>query len=163
MSSTVSSLHEHENVIDWLNESLDKANSSDLTALDQHIGQLLASLEISSQDCSAEVERIIDQVSHGVPRLTYDLHYMRDGALSLQSALSAVQTNTKDAVPDPTLAALDRLQHLDLVKGRMEAAREVLREAESWSSLEMEVISLLAENNYEKAAERLGEASKVCK
>ncbi|EKM56853.1 uncharacterized protein PHACADRAFT_254204 [Phanerochaete carnosa HHB-10118-sp] len=42
----------------------------------------------------------------------------------------------------------------------MEAAREVLKEAESWSTLESDVISLLGEQNYERAAERLSEASK---
>lgn len=42
----------------------------------------------------------------------------------------------------------------------MEASRDVLREAESWSTLESEVTSLLAELQYAKAAERLAEASK---
>jgi conserved oligomeric Golgi complex subunit 7 len=42
----------------------------------------------------------------------------------------------------------------------MELARDVLREAESWSTLESEVSSLLSEQSYEKAAEKLSEANK---
>jgi hypothetical protein len=45
------------------------------------------------------------------------------------------------------------------MKRHMEAAREVLREAESWSTLELEVTSLLGEQSYAKAAERFSEAS----
>lgn len=159
------SLEDQNDVAAWINDILDGHDSDnskpvDLVELDQHVTQLLAALEIACQDTSSELELIIDDVSRGVPRLTYDLHFMRDGALTLQSALAKVQAKSKDSVPDETSVALDRLQYLDTVKGRMEAAREVLREAESWSSLEMEVISLLAEKSYEKAAERLNEANK---
>lgn len=162
------SLEEHDGVVSWINHTLDTQDgkgvdvqkSVDLTELDQRVTQLLASLEIACEDTSSQLEHIIDDVSRGVPRLTYDLHFMRDGALTLQTALANVQTKSRDSVPDETSAALDRLQYLDTVKGRMEAAREVLREAESWSSLEMEVTSLLAEKSYEKAAEKLSEANK---
>lgn len=163
----VGSLEAQDDVASWINGVLDRHSDEpggrkgvDLTGLDQQITQLLATLEIACQDTSSQLEHIIDDVSRGVPRLTYDLHFMRDGALSLQSALSKAQSKSKDSVPEATSAALDRLQYLDTVKGRMEAAREVLREAESWSSLEMEVTSLLAEKSYEKAAERLNEANK---
>lgn len=168
MSSTlelIGSLENHNNVAAWINNVLgtqdtDTSIPVDLTELDQRVTHLLATLEIACQDTSSQLEHIIDDVSRGVPRLTYDLHFMRDGALTLQTALTKVQAKSKDSVPDDTSAALDRLQYLDTVKGRMEAAREVLREAESWSSLEMEVTSLLVEKSYEKAAERLNEASK---
>lgn len=166
----VASLEDHDGVAAWINEILDAHDEQhadtdikqpvNLTELDQQVTQLLASLEIAYQDTSSQLEHIIDDVSRGVPRLTYDLHFMRDGALNLQAALTKVQAKSKGSVPDETSAALDRLQYLDNIKGRMEATREVLREAESWSSLEMEVISLLAEKSYEKAAERLNEASK---
>lgn len=161
----IGSLEEQDDVASWINGVLDSRSNNeleavDLTVLDQQITQLLATLEIACQDTSSQLEHIIDDVSRGIPRLTYDLHFMRDGALSLQSALSKVQTKSKDSVPGTTSAALDRLKYLDTVKGRMEAVREVLREAESWSSLELEVTSLLAEKNYEKAAERLNEANK---
>jgi len=167
-SSLIGSLEDHDDVAAWINNVLgtrdgqdpDTTIPVDLTELDHHVSHLLATLEIACQDTSSHLERIIDDVSRGVPRLTYDLHFMRDGALTLQTALTKVQAKSKDSVPDETSAALDRLQYLDTVKGRMEAAREVLREAESWSSLEMEVTSLLVEKSYEKAAERLNEASK---
>jgi hypothetical protein len=42
----------------------------------------------------------------------------------------------------------------------MELARDVLREAESWSTLESKMSSLLSEQNYEKTTEKFSEANK---
>lgn len=161
MPWSLDSLYESHDIIGWLNETLDKVEPSNLATTEQHVGRLLGAIDIACQDNAAEIECLIDQISNGVPRLAYDLHYMRDGALSLQSALSIVQKNTKAAASESTDAALDNLQRLHLVKARMEATKSVLQEAESWNSLEVEVMSFLTENNYEKAAERLSEANKV--
>lgn len=165
-SQLVNSLEKYDNVISWINgtlvlpEDLDASAPVDLTELDQHITQLVATLDIACEDTSLQLERIIEDVSRGIPRLTYDLHFMKDGALTLQSTLTDVLERSKAAVPEATSAALDNLLYLDTIKGRMEASREVLREAESWSSLEHEVTSLIAERSYAKAAERLSEANK---
>lgn len=161
----VDSLEDYDDIVSWINDTLPQsldniAKASYLTELDQHITHLVATLEIACEDTSSQLERTINDVSRGVPRLTYDLNFMKDGALSLQSALANVRERSKNSVPPQTAAALDRLQVLDTMKGHMEAAREVLREAESWSSLELEVTSLLTEKSYAKAAERLSEASK---
>ncbi|CAA7261681.1 unnamed protein product [Cyclocybe aegerita] len=166
----VESLEQYEDVVLWINDTLtprdgDDDDSSplpltDLTELDHQITQLLTTLDIASEDASAQIERLIDDVSRGIPRLAYDLHFMKDGASTLQNALVGVLQRSRDAIPKETSEALDNLHQLDTVKGRMEAAREVLREAESWSTLEHEVTSLIAEKSYAKAAERLSEANK---
>lgn len=59
-----------------------------------------------------------------------------------------------------TQKSLDKLAHLDTLKTRMESARDVLREAESWSSLEGELTSFITNGAWEKAGNRLSEASK---
>ncbi|KAF8894047.1 Golgi complex component 7-domain-containing protein [Infundibulicybe gibba] len=170
-SSLVESLEQCEDIIAWINENLDTittntngeaspGTSTGLTELDQHITRLVTSLDIACQDTSSNLERSIDDVARGIPRLTYDLHFMKDGALSLQAVLSQVLLGSQRVVPEETTMALDRLQYLDTVKSRMEASRDVLREAESWSTLELEITSLLAERSHAKAAERLSEASK---
>ena len=160
---TISSLEDYDDVLSWVNEVLDNGEDDSalgLTELDQRVTGLVASLDIACEDTSFQLERVIDDVSRGVPRLTYDLHFMRDGAVSLQSSLSQVRQRSKNVVAPATGAALDQLKSLDTIKRNMEEAREVLREAESWSTLELEVTSLLAEQNYAKAAERLSEANK---
>ncbi|GLB37607.1 putative golgi complex component 7 (COG7) [Lyophyllum shimeji] len=165
----ISSLEQYGDTLSWINDVLDASDDDDeadspapteLTELDERITQLLTTLDIACEDTSSLLEHTIDDVSRGVPRLTYDLHFMKDNALSLQAALEKVLQRANDAVPDSTSVALDHLRHLDMIKGRMEATREALREAESWSSLELEVTSLLAERSYAKAAERLSEASR---
>ncbi|KAJ7496120.1 Golgi complex component 7-domain-containing protein [Mycena galericulata] len=159
----IGSLEDSTDIVSWINAILtppEAAQPVGLTDLDQNVNHLVSTLDLACEDTSSQLERIIDDVSRGVPRLTYDLHFMKDGAASLQSVLVQVTARSREAVPFSTRTALDRLQLLDSIKGRMEAAREVLREAESWSTLELEVTSLLAEKSYAKAAERLSEASR---
>lgn len=154
-------------MVSWINDILevseepsDAERSSALTELDRRVSHLVGVLEIASEDTSAEVDRLIEDISRGASRLTYDLHFMRESALSLQGILHKVESESKPSLGADTDAALEKLHYLDTVKRNMEATREVLREAESWSTLESDVTSLLGEKNYEKAAERLSEASK---
>jgi hypothetical protein len=162
------SLEDYNDVISWINDTLAPSEHDgyspqtvvDLTALDQHITYLIATLDIACEDTSSLLERIVEDVSRGVPRLTFDLHFMKDCASSLQTALVKVHEKFRDSVPHAPTVALNHLQLLGTMKGHMEAAREVLREAESWSTLELEVTSLLGERSYTKAAERLSEASR---
>lgn len=162
----VGSIEQYDDVVCWINDTLvfsddaEDLSIANLTQLDQQITHLLTTLDIASEDSSTQLEHIIDDVSRGIPRLAYDLHFMKDGALTLQSNLAAVLHKARATVPSNTDAVLKQLHELDLIKNRMESAREVLREAESWSTLELEVTSLIAEKSYGKAAERLSEASK---
>ncbi|KAJ3936536.1 MAG: Golgi complex component 7-domain-containing protein [Lentinula lateritia] len=163
-TEAIDSLEEYEDIIAWINDTLTASSSEQdlesLINLDQQITQLIASLDIACEDTSSQLERTIDDVSRGIPRLTYDLHFIQDNALSLQTSLATVHSSSRAAIPDTTASALEQLKRLDTIKGHMEAAREVLREAESWSTLELEVTSMLTEHNYAKAASRLSEANK---
>ncbi|KAJ3923960.1 oligomeric Golgi complex subunit 7 [Lentinula edodes] len=163
-AEAIDSLEEYEDIIAWINDTLTASSSEQdlesLINLDQQITQLIASLDIACEDTSSQLERTIDDVSRGIPRLTYDLHFIKDNALSLQNSLANVHSSSRAAIPDTTASALEQLKRLDTMKGHMEAAREVLREAESWSTLELEVTSMLTEHNYAKAASRLSEANK---
>src|SRR6266550_1923173 len=155
----IASLEKYDDALAWINDTLND-DMPELAELDQHVTQLIATLDVAYDDASSQLERIIDDVSRSVSRLTYDLHFMKDAASSLQPSLADIIRKSKATVPEQTADALDQLRVLDTVKKRMEAARDVLREAESWSTLELEVTSLLAEHNYTKAADRLSEAGK---
>ncbi|EIM80082.1 uncharacterized protein STEHIDRAFT_126071 [Stereum hirsutum FP-91666 SS1] len=85
---------------------------------------------------------------------------MRGSALALQTALDGVAKRTDNPLSTEISQALDRLHSLDTIKQNMLKARDVLGEAASWSTLEGEVASLLSEQSYEKAAEKLSEASR---
>ncbi|KDQ27716.1 hypothetical protein PLEOSDRAFT_1042517 [Pleurotus ostreatus PC15] len=159
ISETIQSLESSDSLLSWINDTLG-AKEDDLAALDQHITHIVAALDIACEETSFQLERIIDDVSRGVPRLTYDLHFMKDSAMALQSVLVKTQDHSVSSLPAQTNETLEHLRTLDAVKRHMESAREVLREAESWSSLEMEVTGLLGEGSYARAAERLSEASK---
>ncbi|KAA1474068.1 hypothetical protein DENSPDRAFT_931393 [Dentipellis sp. KUC8613] len=158
------SLESREDVLSWLNGVLNVTDDGspifDLNSLDKHVSRVVASLDVASEDVSSQLERLIDDISRSASRLSYDLHFMRDGALSLQVALNALDVRNNTSQSAETSQALDRLHSLDIIKTHMETARDVLQEAESWSTLESEIASLLSEQSYEKAAEKLSEASK---
>ncbi|TFY63683.1 hypothetical protein EVG20_g6212 [Dentipellis fragilis] len=158
------SLESREDVVSWLNGVLSMADDAspilDLNSLDKHVSRVVASLDVASEDVSSQLERLIDDISRSASRLSYDLHFMRDGALSLQVALNALDVRNNSSQSAETSQALDKLHSLDIIKTHMETARDVLQEAESWSTLESEIASLLSEQSYEKAAEKLSEANK---
>lgn len=162
----ISSLDEYEDdVAGWLNHILDDKmqleTSPGLAVLDQRVSHLSTRLQVVTQDTATHLEQTIDDISRTVPRITYDLQFMRESGLSLQLGLKTIENKTRlSSADDPTTAALDRLHLLATVKSRMEGSREVLREAESWSVLESEVSGLISAESYAKAGERLAEANK---
>ena len=167
----VSSLDEYEDdVAGWLNHILDEemgessepdTSQLDLATLEQRVSHLSTRVQVATQDTATHLEQIIEDISRTVPRLTYDLQFMRESGLSLQLGLKAIENKTRStSIDDPTTAALERLHLLSTVKSRMEASRDVLREAESWSVLESEVSGLISAESYAKAGERLAEANK---
>src|SRR5712671_6465317 len=155
------SLGNDTDIVSWINNLLQHDNSlnSDIAILDKQLNHIIPVLEVASEDLSLHIERLIDEISRSASRLPYDLQFMRDGALSVQVALNNLTTRSSSFSPQSS-ATLDKLHSLDTIKRNMELARDVLREAESWSTLESEVSSLLSEQNYEKAAEKLSEANK---
>ncbi|WVR04227.1 hypothetical protein IAU60_001227 [Kwoniella sp. DSM 27419] len=147
-----------------------------LGPIDKSLNELLTRLSLLSQDTSSAVEQSIHDVSRTVPRLAYDLQFMRESANGLQTSLSMVQdrvarqtdlspgqlsaTGPGHAQGARTHQSLERLTHLDKLKDRLESARDILREAESWSTLEAELTSLVANAEYAKAGQRLHEADR---
>lgn len=136
-------------------------NHMPLPELDIKLARLLGTLEHACQDTSSQVERAIEEVSRTVPRLTFDLQVMRENVVLLRFTLENIRKRSIEATAQSeTSQVLRRLKVLDTIKTRMEAARDVLREAEAWSTLESEVTALVQEQSYAKAAERLAEANK---
>ena len=171
LHALANSVENASDIVLWLNSMLDEdapelaaegtpTAQIDLTTLDRRVSGLLSSVEILAEETSSQLERIIDDISRGAPRLAYDLHFTKESAVSLQTSLRKLQHASASTESQETKAALEQLHYLYNVKRGMEAARDVLREAESWSSLESEVSLLLSEQNYEKAAETLSDAAK---
>ncbi|EIW68539.1 hypothetical protein TREMEDRAFT_69058 [Tremella mesenterica DSM 1558] len=185
LSTLAKNLDEHPTIPSFLNSllsshfpsSVDPEDPPDLVDLEKTLNELSTRLSLLSSDTSSGLEQSIHDISRNVPRLTYDLQFMRESATELHTSLSLVQDEfeTKSSLQDidndrkevifeddqtRTFKALEKLSHLDLLKNRMESARSVLREAESWSTLESEISSLISSQDWLKAGERLQEAAK---
>ncbi|KAK4048399.1 hypothetical protein OIV83_004745 [Microbotryomycetes sp. JL201] len=149
----------------WLNAVLASTGGTDTTelaALDHALSGTLAQLNTLTHDTSNLVDRTIDDISRSVPRLAFDLQLMRENALLLQFTLDSLRKRSGPGTDSTSQISkvMDKLRVLDLIKSRMEASRDVLREAESWSNLESEVTGLVGEQQFVKAAERLEEAAR---
>lgn len=174
---------------EWLNQALDTLDEEDdasqspnqdvpLPVLDQRLGLLLARLDAACADTQATVDKSIAEIATSIPRLSFDLQLMREHALLLRFTLDSIrkrshsvfgatqaQTNGSDgslvAISNPTTSqVMDNLAILDKIKTRMESARDVLREAEAWATLDAEVGSHIQEQAFGRAADRLAEAAR---
>ncbi|KAG8215266.1 Golgi complex component 7-domain-containing protein [Butyriboletus roseoflavus] len=173
-ASVAEQLDKSSDVLTWLNTVLnvpaDVVPSSDplLVAHASTLDALQTTTSIAAQSTSAALEHIIDDIARAAPRLSYDIHFTRDSALALRNVLAQSLPSSQSHSPttdfaesDATSKVLERLQHLDTLRTRMEAARDVLREAESWGALEAEVTTLLAEKAYARAASRLSASARL--
>ncbi|CAB4381178.1 unnamed protein product [Rhizophagus irregularis] len=163
------------NVKSWINEALSVAVSNsnsvidhvdnkkprefELLELEKHTSTLIEKLQFLSQEISNRLERTVEDVTKSMPRIITDLQVMQEDATKLKSGVSLVKSQLNN-VEEGTEKALDRLKYLDLVKTRMEASRDVLKEAENWSNLEQEASNIFASQDYQKASARLMEAEK---
>ncbi|KAF8716536.1 Golgi complex component 7 (COG7), partial [Rhizoctonia solani] len=156
-----------DNVVDWVNELLDpllpeqpSSSTSDLGSLDKTIVSLIARFDVIAQETASRLDTTIADVTRTMPRLNFDVQVMREAALSLQSALHTLQSNsaTNTLLPqsnNETTSALDRLHTLSQTHSNMTAAYELLKKAEAWSTLESDVARLLASSEFDAAADRL--------
>lgn len=181
-------------------------SANSLLTLDRNLSDLLGRLSVLGHDCSTSLDRSMRDVGGRVmPRLTWDLQYMRESAEGVRESLKSVERRTSEvrhrakdgdededgqmeALMEGDLLAADeigagggsssslglatsatttsapdvlrRLVRLDKLKTRLVAARDVLREAESWSTLESETGAYLAAGDWRRASARLSEAAK---
>jgi hypothetical protein len=163
------------NVKSWINEALSVAASNsnsvidyvdskkprefELSELENHTSTLVEKLQFLNQEISNRLERTIEDVTKSMPHIITDLQVMQEDATKLKSGVSLVKSQLNN-VEEGTEKALDRLKYFDLVKTRMEASRDVLKEAENWSNLEQEASNIFASQDYQKASVRLMEAEK---
>lgn len=172
-AAIISSLDETDSIPALLNQLLSANVNQDLQDLEKHVLELGTTLSLITQDTSTSLERTISEISRTVPRLGWDLQYLRDGADEVRNVLGNVQGKVMDSQGNSEEKedekVLKRLEYLDTIKTRMESARDVLKEAESWSTLESQVHSYLSSTTdnsdvtaayigIQKAARRLQDA-----
>ncbi|QRV77439.1 Golgi complex component 7 (COG7) [Ceratobasidium sp. AG-Ba] len=159
-----------DNIVDWVNQLLDPAlpepaagsdsSIGDLGNLDKTIINLIARFDVIAQETASKIDTTIADVTRTMPRLHFDVQVMRESALSLQSALHTLSHQSTSLLPsqdskDETNSALTRLHTLSQTHSNMTAAHALLKKAESWSALEPDVTRLLANSEFDAAADRL--------
>ncbi|PKI85093.1 hypothetical protein MVES1_001442 [Malassezia vespertilionis] len=93
----------------------------------------------------------VQEAAHRAEQLAQDAAPLRDALARTNAVYQAITP----APSTPEAAALASLHMLAHAKDRMLHARAVLQAAESWSRVEPEMQAHLAENDWERAAQRL--------
>ncbi|OZJ02912.1 hypothetical protein BZG36_04937 [Bifiguratus adelaidae] len=120
---------------------------------------LLSRLQILNQDVSETFGKVSKDMVARMPRIVYDLTWMKDEAASVRQVVDSVKEQIT-SLDDETAKGLLHLKQLDLVKTRMEACRAALKEADNWINLEVEAKAFIEAKDFEKAGGRLEDAGK---
>ena len=160
----------HDDVAAWIDASVSRVSSACGTdaAPFQNIDHSLRKLSTMTSRTALETQRDTDRtmarLRRTVPQLQYDLALLRESSSALQLQSRALQQqhgdqNEAGARSSPVVSGpLQELSRLSLLKERMSAVRDVLRDAESWSTLEADVAAYLGEDKVSEASLRLAEA-----
>ncbi|KDN47143.1 hypothetical protein K437DRAFT_255934 [Tilletiaria anomala UBC 951] len=171
-------LEESTSSIDWLNETLSNPHK-DADASRDHakpFAEAMQSLERdlqrvsnfvvrSSSESQRQTDATMKRLQLSVPQLKFDLKLFKESTLVLKTSAQLLQERSRipavsgtDSLEKPETTSLERLSRLTLLKERMSAARDVLRDAESWSTLGADVTAYLGEDKIAEASLRLAEA-----
>ena len=88
-ASVIEQLDQGPDVLTWLNSVLD-LSTTDSDPAQANLDALLSATSIAVQSTSSTLENTIDEIARAAPRLAYDLHFTRDGALALQNTLAQI-------------------------------------------------------------------------
>ncbi|KAJ3413083.1 hypothetical protein HDV05_008537 [Chytridiales sp. JEL 0842] len=122
--------------------------------------QILLRLQLLSQELSNRLDQLCEDAVKGIPRVLHDLEFVSKDAQSLLSSVKSIQAELDKSDRSSSHEAFDNVVKLDIIRTRMESARNALKEAESWNSLGPEIEGLFAVNDVEKVGIRLEDASR---
>ncbi|XP_016477839.2 conserved oligomeric Golgi complex subunit 7-like [Nicotiana tabacum] len=140
----------------WINEVFQSRHPQD--PVDKHLVDLEMKLQMVSEEIAASLEEQSAAALLRVPRTTRDVSRLRDDALTLRSALSAILLKLKKA-EGSSAESVATLAKVDAVKRRMEAAYETLQDAAGLTQLSSTVEDVFASGDLPRAAETLANMS----
>ncbi|CAJ2655086.1 unnamed protein product [Trifolium pratense] len=136
----------------WINSACQSRHPQE--TLDKHLVDLEMKLQMVSEEIAASLEEQSAAALLRVPRATRDVIRLRDDAVSLRSAVSAILQKLKKA-EGSSAESIAALAKVDVVKQRMEAAYETLQDAAGLTQLSSTVEDVFASGDLPRAAETL--------
>ncbi|XP_027353668.1 conserved oligomeric Golgi complex subunit 7 isoform X2 [Abrus precatorius] len=136
----------------WINSASQTRHPQD--SLDKHLVDMEMKLQMVSEEIAASFEEQSAAALLRVPRATRDVIRLRDDAVSLRSAVSAILQKLKKA-EGSSAESIAALAKVDVVKQRMEAAYETLQDAAGLTQLSATVEDVFASGDLPRAAETL--------
>ncbi|ORX56683.1 hypothetical protein BCR36DRAFT_320308 [Piromyces finnis] len=120
---------------------------------------LLIKLENAGQQISKSIEKISNEVVKNIPRVMYDIENMRKDIRIMQESINHVRMEYRKFNTDSS-EVIQPMFLLDTIRLRMEDTRKLLKEAENWSNLSLEMDDIFNNKEYERAAVTLEDAQK---
>ncbi|XP_057456890.1 conserved oligomeric Golgi complex subunit 7 [Lotus japonicus] len=136
----------------WINSASQTRHPQE--SLDKHLVDLEMKLQMLSEEIASSLEDQSSSALLRVPRATRDVIRLRDDAVSLRSAVSAILLKLKKA-EGSSAESIAALAKVDVVKQRMETAYETLQDAAGLTQLSSTVEDVFASGDLPRAAETL--------
>ncbi|KAL1362471.1 hypothetical protein AAHE18_03G083700 [Arachis hypogaea] len=136
----------------WINAACQSRHPQE--PVDKHFVDMEMKIQMVSEEIAASLEEQSAGALLRVPRATRDVIRLRDDAVSLRSAVSAILQKLKKA-EGSSAESIAALAKVDVVKQRMEAAYETLQDAAGLTQLSSTVEDVFASGDLPRAAETL--------
>ncbi|EDV28101.1 uncharacterized protein TRIADDRAFT_53345 [Trichoplax adhaerens] len=121
----------------WVNAAL-RSNKDPNVALDAHASTLVMKLQLYIQEANNTLEEESQQMVQNLPRVLREIEGVYKETTLLKDQMNSVK-NDIEKVEIETSESMKMLVELDSIKSRMQAASNVIQEADNWSVLVSDV------------------------
>lgn len=118
------------------------------------MASMVSKLQLYVQQVNSSIEDTSQQILSDLPQIVDEVQLLQVNATSLKSSISHVEKEIAK-VQNETGDGLQRLEHLDNLKTKLENAKQGLKENDSWDFLLSELEDLLERNDIMNACGKL--------
>lgn len=118
------------------------------------MSSILSKLQLYVQEVNSSIEDTSQKILSDLPQIVHEVQQLQGSAVSLKSAISQVEQEIA-RVQNETGEGLKTIEHLDMVKTKLQNAKQGLQESDSWGAFVSELEDLLERNDIMRACEKL--------
>ncbi|RDD43473.1 Conserved oligomeric Golgi complex subunit 7 [Trichoplax sp. H2] len=137
----------------WVNAAL-RSNKDPNVALDAHASTLVMKLQLYIQEANNTLEEESQQMVQNLPRVLREIEGVYKETTLLKDQMNSVK-NDIEKVEIETSESMKMLVELDSIKSRMQAASNVIQEADNWSVLVSDVDGICKRGDIDAIASML--------
>uniref|UniRef100_A0A182FQ73 Conserved oligomeric Golgi complex subunit 7 n=1 Tax=Anopheles albimanus TaxID=7167 RepID=A0A182FQ73_ANOAL len=139
-------------VSSWLNQSYERSQNA--SSKEAFVSSLVSKMQLYVQQINLALEQTGGQVLKNIPKVINDANMLQLESGLLKQRMSQVQREIS-TLHTETGDCMATLERLDSIKGRLQASKQCLQEADGWGKLSGELDDLLEKSDIEAASRKL--------